>query len=90
MWRGASGSRTCRRELVDAAPRRLAGLRQALTALLEVLPPSAAFRPTARHAGAVAEAASDSEALEHLRRLMFSDRVPEPEQLRIDLGDAAP
>lgn len=90
-WRIRQQNLQAGRELVertrlDASP----GFVTALTALLEVLPPSAAFRPTARHAGAVAEAASDFEALEHLRRLMFSDRVPEPEQLRIDLGDATP
>ena len=33
--------------------------------------------------GAVAEAASDFDALEHLRRLAFSDRVREPEQLKL-------
>jgi putative DNA methylase len=55
----------------------------ALTAVLEVLPVSSTFTHVADEKGAVAEAASDFDALEHLRRLMFSDRVPEPEQLRI-------
>ena len=41
------------------------------------------IRKTKVEAGAAAEAASDFEALEHLRRLMFTDRVPQPEQLRM-------
>jgi adenine-specific DNA methylase len=53
----------------------------ALTAVLEVLPVSSTFTRVADEKGAVAEAASDFDALEHLRRLAFSDRVPEPEQL---------
>lgn len=55
----------------------------ALTALLEVLPVSSTFTKIAAEKGAVAEAASDFDALEHLRRLAFSDRVPEPEQLSL-------
>lgn len=55
----------------------------AMTAVLEVLPVSSTFTHVKDEAGAVAEAASDFDALEHLRRLMFSDRVPEPQQLRI-------
>lgn len=55
----------------------------ALTAVLEVLPVSSAFTKVEAEAGASANAASDFEALENLRRLMFTDRIPEPEQLRI-------
>jgi adenine-specific DNA methylase len=55
----------------------------ALTAVLEVLPVSKTFTHVADEAGPVAEAASDFDALEHLRRLMFTDRVPEPAQLRL-------
>ncbi len=53
----------------------------ALRRSLEVLPVSSTFTKIADETGAVAEAASDFDALEHLRRLAFSDRVPEPEQL---------
>lgn len=55
----------------------------ALMALLEVLPVSSTFTKVTDEKGAVAEAASDFDALEHLRRLAFSDRVPEPEQLAL-------
>ncbi|MEQ1897463.1 MAG: DUF1156 domain-containing protein [Vicinamibacterales bacterium] len=55
----------------------------ALTAVLEVLPVSTTFTRVKGETGAVADAASDFDALEHLRRLMFVERVPEPEQLRI-------
>ncbi len=53
----------------------------ALTAVLEVLPVSGTFTGVKDEKGAVAEAASDFDALEHLRRLAYSDRVKEPEQL---------
>jgi adenine-specific DNA methylase len=72
------------RDLVETA-----GLNQddsfltALTAVLEVLPVSSTFTKIQDEAGPVAEAASDFDALERLRRLAFTDRVPEPEQLRI-------
>lgn len=55
----------------------------AMTAVLEVLPVSSTFTHVKDESGAVADSASDFDALEHLRRLMFSDRVPEPQQLRI-------
>jgi adenine-specific DNA methylase len=55
----------------------------ALTAVLEVLPVSKTFTKVADEAGLVAEAASDFDALEHLRRLLFTDRIPEPQQLSI-------
>ena len=55
----------------------------ALQAVLEVLPVSSTFTKIEEGPGPVAEAASDFDALERLRRLMFTERVPEPEQLRI-------
>ena len=64
---------------LDASP----GFVTALTAMLEVLPVSSTFTRVKGESGAVAEAANDFDALEHLRRLVFSDRVPEPEQLRM-------
>ncbi|GMV20771.1 MAG: hypothetical protein AMXMBFR57_07200 [Acidimicrobiia bacterium] len=54
-----------------------------LTALLEVLPMSAAFTNIALDDGPLAEAASDFDALENLRRLMFLDQVKEPQQLAL-------
>lgn len=55
----------------------------ALTAVLEVLPVSRAFTKVEEPAGPVADSASDFEALENLRRLAFSDRVPAPKQLEL-------
>lgn len=54
-----------------------------LTAVLEVLPVSSTFTKIADESGPVAEAASDFDALEHLRRLAYSERVREPEQLKL-------
>lgn len=54
----------------------------ALEAVLEVLPPSRTFTGI-DPADAVAPAASDFEALEHLRCLAFAAQVDEPEQLRL-------
>jgi hypothetical protein len=59
------------------------GFAIALTALLEVLPVSSTFTHVTGETGAVADAASDFDALENLRRLAFTDRVPEPQQLRL-------
>jgi hypothetical protein len=82
-WRIRQQNLQAGRELVerarlDASP----GFVTALTALLEVLPVSSTFTKVKGETGAVAEAASDFDALEHLRRLMFGDRIPEPEQLK--------
>lgn len=55
----------------------------ALTALLEVLPVSSRFTKVIEEAGPVADAASDFDVLEQLRRLAYSDRVKEPQQLEI-------
>ncbi len=54
----------------------------ALTAVLEVLPVSKTFTKVEDEKGPVAEAASDFDALEHLRRLIFTDQIAEPQQLR--------
>ncbi|MCX7894276.1 MAG: hypothetical protein N2544_18175, partial [Burkholderiales bacterium] len=61
---------------------------QALTYVLEVLPPSRTFSGLSLD-GDLAAAASDFEALENLRRLALSDRVPEPEQLKLFAEEAA-
>jgi adenine-specific DNA methylase len=55
----------------------------ALAAVLEVLPVSSTFTHYEEEKGPVAEAAKDFDALENLRRLAFSDRVKEPEQLKL-------
>jgi hypothetical protein len=54
-----------------------------LKALLEVLPVSSTFTHVEGETGLVAEAANDFDALEHLRRLLFSDRVSEPRQIKL-------
>jgi adenine-specific DNA methylase len=81
-WRIRQQNLQAGRELVertrlDVSP----GFLTALTAALEVLPVSSTFTKVKGESGAVAEAASDFDALEHLRRLVFTDRIPEPEQL---------
>ena len=87
-WRIRQENLQAGRELVERAGLEASpGFVTALTAVLEVLPVSGTFTKVREETGAVAEAASDFDALEHLRRLMFSDRVPEPEQLRIWLED---
>ena len=55
----------------------------ALEAVLEVLPVSKTFTKIDEGSGVVADAASDFDALEHLRRLAFSDKVDEPQQLKL-------
>ncbi len=83
-WRIRQQNLEAGRELVERTGlERSASFVTAITAVLEVLPVSSTFTKVKGETGAVAEAASDFDALEHLRRLMFSDRVPEPEQLRI-------
>ncbi len=59
------------------------GFPAALAAVLEVLPVSSTFTHVADESGPVAEAASDFEALENLRRLAFSEKVARPQQLEM-------
>jgi hypothetical protein len=80
-----AGRELVEREQLSSDPAFVAGL----TAMLEVLPISAAFSQIDLDAGPVAEAASDFDALEHLRRLLFADRVPEPQQLTLLTEDQA-
>jgi hypothetical protein len=54
-----------------------------LTVLLEVLPVSSRFTSLVEEAGPVADAASDFDALEQLRRLAYSHKIREPEQLKL-------
>jgi putative DNA methylase len=54
-----------------------------LLAVLEVLPVSSTYTKIEDSAGPVADAASDFDVLEHLRRLAFSEKVPEPVQLSL-------
>jgi putative DNA methylase len=72
------------RELLEqSGADKLPGFSAALTAILEVLPVSSTFTRVSGETGPVAEAASDFDALERLRRLAFTDRVPEPQQLKL-------
>ena len=68
---------------LDESPRFAA----ALEAVLEVLPVSASITGFALPMG-LAAAGTDFEVLENLRRLAFSDRVNEPEQLKLWRDDA--
>ena len=64
------------------------GFAAALAAVLEVLPVSQSYTGIELD-GALAEAGSDFEALDKLRRLAFAERVPEPEQLELWKQEAA-
>jgi len=57
--------------------------RDALAAVLEVLPVSSTFTGFAEEKGEVAEAAQDFDMLENIRRLLFSETVPRPKQLAL-------
>ncbi|MBL8787986.1 MAG: DUF1156 domain-containing protein, partial [Deltaproteobacteria bacterium] len=59
----------------------LSGFVPGLSALLEVLPVGAAFARGTTVEGEAAGAAGDFDALEQLRRLAFTERIPMPEQL---------
>jgi adenine-specific DNA methylase len=61
----------------------------ALEAVLEVLPPSRNFVGFDVAAGDAKSAADDFDALEKLRRLAFSDKVDEPQQLSLFVEEAA-
>lgn len=63
------------------------GFQQALTYVLEVLPPSRAFSGIALD-GDLAAASNDFEALENLRRLALAESVPAPEQLKLFAEEA--
>jgi putative DNA methylase len=58
----------------------------ALAAVLEVLPVSSTYTGFAGEEGEVAEAAKDSDVLESLRRLAFSEKVARPKQLELWLN----
>lgn len=70
---------------IDNDPQFLA----ALEAVLEVLPPSRNFVGFDVATGDAKSASDDFDALEKLRRLAFSDRVDEPQQLALFTEDAA-
>ncbi len=85
-WRVRSHGLAAGRELLERnGVENDPGFAPALHALLEVLPVSSTFTHVEAEKGLVGEAASDFDALEHLRRLAFSDKVPEPEQLKLIL-----
>jgi putative DNA methylase len=70
---------------IDSDPQFLA----ALEAVLEVLPPSRNFVGFDLATGDAKSAADDFDALEKLRRLAFSDKVDEPQQLSLFTEEAA-
>lgn len=70
---------------IDSDPQFLA----ALEAVLEVLPPSRNFVGFDVATGDAKPAADDFDALEKLRRLAFSDKVDEPQQLSLFAEEAA-
>lgn len=70
---------------IDNDPQFLA----ALEAVLEVLPPSRNFVGFDVATGDAKSAADDFDALEKLRRLAFSDKVDEPQQLSLFVEEAA-
>jgi putative DNA methylase len=70
---------------IDSDPQFLA----ALEAVLEVLPPSRNFVGFDVATGDAKAAADDFDALEKLRRLAFSDKVDEPQQLSLFAEEAA-
>ena len=78
-----NGLQAAREMLEQTKADQLPGFAAALTAVLEVLPVSSTFTHVTGEAGLVSEAASDFDVLEHLRRLAYSDRVREPEQLAL-------
>jgi hypothetical protein len=82
-WRARQRGVQAARDLVEQEGLdREAAFATGLRAILEVLPVSSTFTHIQGEKGLVAEAASDFDALEHLRRLVFSDRVPQPQQLK--------
>lgn len=79
----AVGLDAAREQLATTKADQLPAFTAALTALLEVLPVSSRFTKIADEAGPVAEAATDFDVLEQLRRLAYSDKIKEPQQLEM-------
>lgn len=77
------GVEAARELLVKSGADHKPGFPAALAAVLEVLPVSSTFTHVADEAGPVAEAASDFDALEHLRRLAYNEKVARPQQLEM-------
>lgn len=87
-WRVRSqGLDAAKRLLESANLSQDAAMATGLAAVLEVLPVSSTFTGIADEDGPVGAAASDFDALENLRRLVFQHRVSRPKQL--DLWDDA-
>jgi hypothetical protein len=77
------GLDAAREQLSTTRADQLPAFTAALTALLEVLPVSSRFTNVTDEAGPVADAASDFDVLEQLRRLAYSDKVKKPQQLEM-------
>lgn len=87
-WRVRSqGLDAAKRLLESANLSQDAAMATGLAAVLEVLPVSSTFTGIEDEEGPVGSAASDFDALENLRRLVFQHRVSRPKQL--DLWDDA-
>jgi hypothetical protein len=78
-----AGLQAARDLLAQSGADQLTAFPAALAAVLEVLPVSSTFTHVEDEDGPVAASASDFEVLENLRRLAFTDRVPEPQQLAL-------
>jgi putative DNA methylase len=81
------GLQAARELLEKSGADRLTGFPAALAAVLEVLPVSSAFTHVEDEEGPVAASASDFEVLENLRRLAYTERIAEPEQLKLWIED---
>ena len=77
------GLDAAREQLATSKADQLPAFTAALTALLEVLPVSSRFTNVTDEGGPVADAASDFDVLEQLRRLAYADKVKKPQQLEM-------
>jgi adenine-specific DNA methylase len=80
------GTGAAREQLEQSGIHKDPAFRQALLAVLEVLPVGKSFTKLEEEPGPGADAASDFDALETLRRLLLAGEVPRPKQL--DLWEA--
>lgn len=75
------GLDAAREQLSKTKADQLPAFTVSFAAVLEVLPVSSRFTNVVDEAGPVADAASDFDVLEQLRRLAYSDKVKKPQQL---------
>ncbi len=83
-WRARdAGLQAAREQLETSKADQAASFKAALTAVLEVLPVGKTFTKVEGEKGLVADASSDFDALEQLRRLAYAEQVPQPVQLAL-------